>query len=82
MADRTSAALFSEIFGYLAGESELTAIDVWNMTCGYDFDPYQMGCDDALEKLGLMVTCKDPECGAGNYGPDVSNCEECGKELR
>lgn len=58
MADRTSAALFGSIFEYLAknpdARAQEFARDLWAKTGGYDFSEYQMGCDDALRKLGLL----------------------------
>jgi hypothetical protein len=56
MADRTSAALFGEIFEMFA-ESEQPDLRIvkrlWVMTRGYDFSACQMDVDDALMKLGL-----------------------------
>lgn len=66
MADRTAAALFSEVFVMLA-EDPVTERDLerarkfWNLKRGYDFSPYQMYCDDALMKLGLAKRGPDPE---------------------
>lgn len=61
MADRTSAGLFADIFCHLAGEKDQTPHErdvtfarwLWEQTRKYDFSPYQMGCDEALETLGL-----------------------------
>ena len=57
MADRTAAELFGEIFNMIANDvkdpkrqSEL-AEEYWNKSKGYDFDVYQMDCDEALVKL-------------------------------
>jgi hypothetical protein len=69
MADRTSAEIFGTLFEYLAeersdGRTRAFARKMWGTTGSYDFSNYQMGCDDALIKLGLarMVKCKhDPE---------------------
>ncbi len=58
MADRTSAALFGQIFRYLAeGEpderAKTFAKNLMKQTREFDFCTYQMGCGDALKKLGL-----------------------------
>jgi hypothetical protein len=57
MADRTSAAVFGGIFEYLAENPDSRALEfakvVYGMTSAYDFNGYQMECDDALIKLGL-----------------------------
>lgn len=57
MADRTSAALFASIFEMLAenptDEHKLIARRIWPKTREYDFQPYQMFCDEELAKLGL-----------------------------
>lgn len=57
MADRTSAGLFGKIFEYLAKNINKNSIEFANelfeMTYDYDFNTYQMYCDDALIKLGL-----------------------------
>lgn len=57
LADRTSAYLFSEIFNYLAAQETLDkefALSMWQQTFEYDFNKYQMYCDEALTKLGLL----------------------------
>lgn len=66
MADRTSAALFAEIFKLLAADAPPTdpkalARRFWGMRRGLDFSPYQMYCDEALIKLGLARLGVDPE---------------------
>jgi hypothetical protein len=58
MADRTSAAIFGRQFERLAKgripERKLKeAREVWRDSWNYDFNPYQMGCDEALLRLGL-----------------------------
>lgn len=56
MADRTSAYLFAEIFQLLA-EHELNEKSkyFWDLSKDYDFQPYQMYCDETLLKLGLAL---------------------------
>ncbi len=69
MSDRTSAAIFGEMFALL-DESlasapgrivvELAA-RVWEMTWEYDFAPQQLECDpEALVRLGLARRGDDP----------------------
>ena len=56
MADRRSAELFSELLEEIAEEeapARERVVKLWAKTFGYDFHPCQMGCDDALLKLGL-----------------------------
>lgn len=57
MADRTSAALFAELFEYLAQDESCKARKmaehIWEMADNYDFCARQMCCDEALLKLGL-----------------------------
>lgn len=57
MADRTSAALFGEIFTILASKEKIDpkklAARFFEMSKEYDFSNYQMGCDEALITLGL-----------------------------
>lgn len=78
MADRSSAALFAEIFKMLASNEPTSnpkalALRFWDMRREYDFSPYQMYCDEALEALGLLRRGVDPEYpeeGETNiYGP-------------
>lgn len=79
MADRTSAAIFGDVFSLLAAEldpgpkRDKLAQHFWNEQRGYDFNPYQMGCDDALLALGLAHKAVDPdypeEGEAIVYGP-------------
>lgn len=77
MADRTSAALFAEIFTLLASAEPLDRQALvsrfWEMSRWYDFTPHQMGCDDSLTKLGLArlsINSKYPDDGeVMNYGP-------------
>jgi len=64
MADRTSAALFADIFENLA-KKEITvelkteALDWWAKISGYDFAPEQMDADEALLRLDLAYPCVD-----------------------
>lgn len=66
MSDRTSAGIFAEVFSYLAigpidaGTLKFAA-RMWESSRQYDFDPYQMGCDEALLKLGLAKRGVRPE---------------------
>jgi len=57
MSDRTSAGLFSRIFGLLSKhptkEHKCIAREIWPLRKEYDFSDYQMYCDDALMALGL-----------------------------
>jgi hypothetical protein len=60
MADRTSASLFGQFFELLAKlvdeepvEPKEVAEHLWGHIRGYDFNAYQMSCDEALLKLGL-----------------------------
>lgn len=77
MADRTSAGLFGKIFELLAknptDEHKTIALEIWPMTQEYDFNKYQMDCDDALVALGLAYEGPDPNYPEdGNtiiYGP-------------
>lgn len=63
MADRTSAAIFGDLFILLAEnpteEHKNIARKMWPKRTEYDFDDYQMGCDEALIALGLAK--KGPE---------------------
>ena len=65
MADRTSAAIFADIFEELAKDEPIDRIAfakrMWAASRGYDFSPYQMSCDDALIKLGLARKGIDPK---------------------
>lgn len=71
MSDRSSAALFAEVFKYLAEQPQTKERDefaekMWDLTGNYDFSPYQIGEDDALIKLGLAkqgVNPKHPDEG-------------------
>jgi hypothetical protein len=71
MADRTSAANFSNIFKMLAKRykkqigqdtgmvkrAEILGVarDVWNISINSDFSPEQMGCDEELRVLDLLT---------------------------
>jgi hypothetical protein len=65
MADRAAARLFGKFFEFLA--KDLTqnnkdfALELWGMTGDYDFAPYQIGEDDALEELGLLRFVEDED---------------------
>lgn len=65
MADRTSAALFGEIFELLAenptDEHKAIAKKIMAKTGDYDFSNYQMDADEPLMKLGLAKKGVDPE---------------------
>ena len=84
MADRTAAAMFAMLFESIASDKPLDAKKIWSLTSEYDFSPYQMGCDRALEKLGLLWKCHSKQCLEENdgypiqvYGTAVT-CKECG----
>jgi len=66
MADRTSASLFGMIFTYLASDKKIDqakklAWDIYAWTYEYDFNTYQMYCDEALLVLGLAKQGEDEE---------------------
>ena len=66
MADRTSAGIFADIFEFLAATADdprtkAFAEKMWEQSRAYDFSPYQMGCDEALLKLGLATRGKDED---------------------
>lgn len=65
MADRTSAALFSTVFGFLAEHpderNKVFAKRLWRETREYDFTSDQMSCDEDLIALGLAKLGIDPE---------------------
>jgi hypothetical protein len=72
MADRTSAALFGKVFTVLASDPtpqhKQWARELWSQTLEYDFTPYQMDCDEALQVLGLAhkgIDPRYPEDGEG-----------------
>ena len=78
MADRTSAQLFGKIFNLLASDKPLDdrpslALQFWKMmdSGDYDFSPYQMDCDRALKKLGLLreLEEEDEDGETFQYGP-------------
>jgi len=75
VSDRTSADLFARLFDLLASERLLdtrgrreVAAEIWQESLGYDFHPCQMGCDDALVKLGLAHETAEETV----YGPTAS----------
>ncbi len=64
MADRTSAAIFAEVFEFLAEtpddpRTKAFAEKMWTRTHEHDFNSYQMECDEALLKLGLAQRSKN-----------------------
>ena len=65
MSDRTSAALFGEIFELLAENPDdrmkEIAASIWPKRTDFDFNEYQMGCDAALIRLGLAKMVPDDE---------------------
>jgi hypothetical protein len=70
MSDRTSAAIFSEVFVLLASDPtdqhKQWAHALWPKTREYDFSDCQLGCDEALAKLDLAdksVNTEYPEDG-------------------
>jgi hypothetical protein len=69
MSDRSGAELFAMIFKMLAEEPtkehKAFARKIWARRGGFDFDDYQMYCDEALIKLGLAVKIDDEI----KYGP-------------
>lgn len=80
MADRTSAGIFGDIFIYLAKqpktpERDAFVAEMWKHSQGsYDFSNYQMGCDEALVKLGYARKGVDPDYPDDGeillYGPE------------
>jgi len=79
MADRTAAAIFGDIFTFLAEEldpgppRDKLARHFWDQSRNYDFHACQMDCPDALIKLGLArkgIDPKHPDDGETMiYGP-------------
>ncbi len=67
MADRSSAAIFGDVFTLLAKEldpgpkRDKLARHFWKESRNYDFNEYQMGCDEALFTLGLARKGVDPD---------------------
>ena len=69
MADRSGAAMFGRIFNLLmkADRGELppslkeTAEQFYEETRSYDFNGYQMGCDEALQHFGLAEERTDSD---------------------
>jgi hypothetical protein len=63
MSDHTSAALFGELFKRFAknptDENKKIAHWFWNHRGEYDFNVYQMYCDEALVVLGLAHKNED-----------------------
>ena len=66
MADRTSAQIFGDIFELLAKNpderNKRIAKKIFQLSCGYDFSPYQMYADDACLALGIAKRGIHPEC--------------------
>lgn len=75
MADRTSAELFGKFFSVLAeiptDEHKRIATELLSDARNYDFNYYQMYCDDALVTLGLAGKqySEEDECERMFYGP-------------
>ena len=72
MADRTSAEIFGKIFEYLATDPERHkefAQVLAGFAGEYDFDPYQMYCDEALIKLNLIRPALPEEIE--DYGENI-----------
>ena len=70
MADRKSARIFSELFTKLSKTKESIPIrklasELWGMQEKCDFSPEQLGCNEALEVLGLARRVN----GEWEYGP-------------
>lgn len=66
MSDRTSAYLFARMFKYLARtpdepEARKFARELMRESREYDFSNDQMGCDNALIKLGVAAKGIDPD---------------------
>ncbi len=65
MADRSSAELFGMFFTLLAEnptpENKAIAAKIFPKRRNYDFDDYQMYCDNALRILGLPVKDDDDD---------------------
>lgn len=63
MSDRTSARLFCIIFTMLSNnpteEHKEMANEIWSKRLSYDFSDCQIGCDEALVKLGLAYKDDD-----------------------
>lgn len=79
MADRTSAAVFGQIYAMLAedpsDDHRALALRIWDLGGEFDFSPYQMYVDGALAKLGLYRRVPDSECpeeAIDEYGPEKS----------
>lgn len=58
----------------MLAEHKAMALKIWPFTQEYDFDEYQMGCDEALIKLGLARMTVDPRYPEDGevvvYGPE------------
>jgi len=72
------------MFNHLAGRKVLDLQTLWELSRDYDFSPYQMSCDEALEQLGLLWKCSSQQCLNENrgdpsycYGPS-QECQNCG----
>ena len=75
MSDHTSPVIFAKVFELLArhdlSDSCKVAREVWELSQEYDFYNEDMGCEEALEKLGLARRNGTPdEDPAWFYGPE------------
>lgn len=67
MSDRTSSAIYGDVFEALAkaaiegAEKQRLARLFWRQSFEYDFSPEQMCCDKALLKLDLAQRCATGE---------------------
>ena len=59
MADRTSCEIFTKLMELLGNrdqwDSKELALEIWNFSRDYDFDPVDLDCDEELLKLGLAM---------------------------
>lgn len=75
MSDKSGASLFSNVFQHLAEipdeRNKNFAKYLWSQMGDYDFDNYQLYCDEALIALDLAEEIDNPEYGQNNgYGVD------------
>jgi len=77
MSDRTSAAIYSEVFKLLASDPtdqhKVWAHKLWKLSFESDFSPEQMECATALRKLDLAID------GTDEYGECVLYRKRSGK---